>query len=133
MDPATATLTDAERLERAAWARLGLYELTAVVREISEALSIRAHLQGGGHPDLIWPLSIWIAAILDEHSLKHAREAARLGEQRLALQRVALAHVPAELRRAVERQISLYHFELEPFDLGRVAALKAELGRLDGR
>ena len=116
----------AERLEREAEdAIAGGFRLEDGIRLAGEALATRQAVQGDGHRDLIWPLSLWIEALgwmLDADS---AMEAARLGERRLALRRVALADAPDELARSVRELMDLY--KKNSLDPRRVDELRREL------
>jgi hypothetical protein len=116
----------AERLEREAEDTIaGGFRLEDGIRLAGEALATRQAFQGDGHRDLIWPLSLWIDALgwmLDADS---AMEAARLGERRLALRRVALADAPDELARSVRELMDLY--KNNSLDPRRVDELRREL------
>lgn len=124
----------ATQLEREAEDAIsGEVRLEDGIRLASEALSIRQAFQGEDHPDLIWPLSLWIEAVRYLPGVRHAREAARLGERRLALRKVALAGAPEELASSVRELIDLYTFENEPLDPSRAEELRRELaGGADG-
>ena len=119
----------AERLEREAHdAIAGFHD--GGIRPAGEALGIRQAFQGEGHRDLIWPLSLWIEALRRKHNPDSALEAARLGERRLALRRVALAGAPDELACSLRELIDLYTFEYDSFDPHRVDELRRELAAL---
>ena len=120
----------AERLEQEARDAIPEYRLEQAIELLREALSIREACQGESHPDLIWTLSIWIEALRWTHRLETAREAARLGERRLALRRIALAGAQDELVYSIRELISLYTFEDEVFDTRRVGELQRELTTL---
>src|SRR5262249_52967578 len=98
---------------------------------LREALAIREACQGEAHPDLIWPLSLWISALGCEHEPESALEAARLGERRLALRRTVLACAPDELAHSLRGLIGLYTFEDDVLDTGRVDELRRELAALE--
>ena len=120
----------AEQLEQEARDAIPEYRLDQAIELLREALSIREAYQGESHPDLIWTLSIWIEALCTKHRLETAQEAARLGERRLALRRIALAGAQDELARSIRALIRLYTFEDEVFDTPRVAELRRELTAL---
>jgi hypothetical protein len=124
----------AKRLEREAEdAIAGRFCLEDGIRLAGEALATRQAVQGEGHQDLIWPLSLWIEALRCLPGARNAMEAARLGERRLVLRRVALAGAPDELACSVRELMDLYTFENEPLDPRRVEQLRGELaGRTDG-
>jgi hypothetical protein len=117
----------AERLEREAHYAIAEFSLEDAVRLVREALAIREASQGEGHPDLIWTLSLWIEALRRKHQPESAREAARIGERRLALRRIALAGAPDELAFSLRELIILYTVEGEVFDTCRVDKLQREL------
>jgi hypothetical protein len=127
------TLADADRLERDSWVAIGAFELDEAARCAGAALEIREQAQGTDHPDLVWPLALWIEALLRRHDLASTKHAALLGERRFGLQRRVLAGAPAELERALQQQIGLYSFEYACFNREAVATLEKELGsRADG-
>ena len=114
----------ATRLEREAEdAIAGRFCLEDGIRLASEALAIRQAFQGEEHRDLIWPLSLWIEALRCLPGARNAMEAARLGERRLALRKVALAGAPDELGFSVRELMDLYTFKNEPLDPRRVEEL----------
>jgi len=120
----------ATRLEREAEdAIAGRFCPEEGIRLASEALAIRQAFQGEEHRDLIWPLSLWIEALRWMHHADSAMEAARLGERRLALRRVALAGAPDELACSVRELMELYTFENGSLDPRRVDELRRELAR----
>ncbi len=119
----------AERLEREAHDAIAGFHDDGI-RPAGEALGIRQAFQGEGHRDLIWPLSLWIEALRRKHHPDSALEAARLGERRLALRRVALAGAPDELACSLRELIDLYTFEYDSFDPHRVDELRRELAAL---
>ncbi len=80
-----------------------------------------------GFRDLIWPLLLWIEALRWMHHADSALEAARLGERRLALRRVALAGAPDELACSVRELMDLYTFENDSLDPRRADELRCEL------
>ena len=121
----------AERLEREADdAIAGRVCLKDGIRLASEALAIRQAFQGEEHRDLIWPLSLWIEALRCLPGARNAMEAARLGERRLALRKVALAGAPDELACSVRELMDLYTFENDSLDPRRVDELRSELAAL---
>jgi hypothetical protein len=120
----------AEELEPKAHDEILEYRLEEAVGRLREALAIREAYQGEAHPDLIWTLSLWIHALCRKHQPESALEAARLGERRLALRRMALAGAPDELARSLRELIDLYTFEYEVLDTGRVDELRRELAAL---
>lgn len=123
----TPTLDDADRLEREAWAAVADFHLDHAMAAAAAAHALRAELQGASHPDLIWPLSLQIEALVRRHRMASAQEAARLGEARLALQRLVLADSRDELVSALRGQLALYQFEGECFAPTAVAAIESEL------
>jgi hypothetical protein len=120
----------AERLEREAQDAIAGFRVEDGIRLAGEALAIRQALQGEGHRDLIWPLSLWIEALRRKHHPDSALEAARLGERRLALRRVALAGAPNELACSLRELMDLYTFEYDALDPRRVDELRRELAAL---
>jgi hypothetical protein len=120
----------AEQLEREAHDAIPEFRLEEAVGRLREALAIREACQGEAHPDLIWTLSLWIYALGRKHRPESALEAARLAERRLALRRMALAGAPDELARSLRELISLYTFECDVLDMGRVDELRRELAAL---
>jgi len=118
----------AERLEREAEDAIADgFRLEDGIRLAGEALATRQAFQGEGHRDLIWPLSLWIEALRWMHHADSALEAARLGERRLALRRVALAGAPDELACSVRELMDLYTFENDSLDPRRADELRREL------
>jgi hypothetical protein len=123
----------AERLEREAHdAIVDFFRLEEGLGLLREALAIREAVQGKGHPDLIWTLSLWIEALRRRHRPENALEAAHLGERRLALRRVALAAAPDELACSLRELMRLYTFEDYVLDMRRVDELRRELAALPG-
>jgi hypothetical protein len=117
----------AEQLEREAHDAIAEFSLEDGVRLLRKALAIREASQSETHPDLIWTLSLWIEALGRKHRPESALEAARLGERRLALRRMALAGAPDELEHSLRELIDLYTFEYDVLDAGRVDELRCEL------
>lgn len=118
----------ATRMERdAETAIAGRVYLRDGIRLAGEALAIRIAFQGEEHRDLIWPLSLWIEALRCLCTVGDALEAVRLGEQRLALRKVALAGAPDELAFSIRELMDLYIFKNEPLNPPRVEELRAEL------
>jgi hypothetical protein len=117
----------AERLEREAHAAIVEFSLKDGIRLLREALRIREASQGETHPDLIWTLSLWIEALRREHQPESAREAAHIGERRLALRRAVLAGATDELVHSLRELMELYTFEDDAFDTRRVDELQREL------
>jgi hypothetical protein len=118
----------AERLEREARDAIAEGRKEHGIGLAREALAIRQAFQVEGHRDLIWPLSLCISALGDPDS---ALEAARLGERRLVLRRVALADAPDELACSLRGLIDLYRLEgQELLDARRVEELRRELAAL---
>ena len=115
----------AERLEREAEDAIGRFRLEDGIRLAGEALATRQAVQSEGHRDLIWPLSLWIEALSWMLDADNAMEAARLGERRLALRRVALAGAPDELACSVRELMDLY--KNNSLDPRRVDELRREL------
>ena len=115
----------AERLEREAEDAIGRFRLEDGIRLAGEGLATRQAVQSEGHRDLIWPLSLWIEALSWMLDADSAMEAARLGERRLALRRVALAGAPDELARSVRELMDLY--KNNSLDPRRVDELRREL------
>ncbi|MES2643703.1 MAG: hypothetical protein V4850_29725 [Myxococcota bacterium] len=133
MEDTFQTLADADRLEHEAWNAIGAFELEGAARCAGAALEVREQEQGTDHADIIWPLALWIEALLRRHDLASAKHAALLGERRLGLQGRVLAGAPGELERALREQIGLYSFEYACFNGEAVATLEKELGsRTDG-
>ena len=114
-------------LEREAEDAIAGSRLEDGIRLAGEALATRQAFQGEGHRDLIWPLSLWIEALRWMHHADSALEAARLGERRLALRRVALAGAPDELACSVRELMDLYTFENDSLDPRRADELRCEL------
>ena|SRR5262245_32168837 len=127
---ADAALQKAEQLEREAHDAIAEFGLEDALRLVHEAHAIREVSQGDGHADLIWTLSLWIEALGRRHRPESALEAARLGERRLALRRMALAGAPDELQHSLRELIDLYTFEDDVFDARRVDELQRELDGL---
>ena len=120
----------AERLERDAGDAIAEGRREHGIRLAREALSIRQAFQGEGHWDLIWPLSLCIEVL--RRNPDSALEAARLGERRLALRRVALAGAPDELACSLRELMDLYMFEGRVLlDARRVDELRRELAALE--
>ena len=120
----------AERLEREAQDAIAGFRVEDGIRLAGEALAIRQAFQGEEHRDLIWPLSLWIEALRQEHHADSALEAARIGERRLALRRAAFADAPDELACSLRELIDLYNFEYDVLDARRVEELRGELATL---
>jgi hypothetical protein len=119
----------AERLEREARDAIAEGRQENGIRLAREALAIRQALHGEGHRDLIWPLSLCIEVLRRDPDT--ALEAARLGERRLALRRVALAGAPDELACSLRELMGLYRFEGQVLlDARRVDELRRELAAL---
>jgi hypothetical protein len=119
----------AERLEREARDAIAEGRQENGIRLAREALAIRQAIQGEGHRDLIWPLSLCIEVLRRDPDT--ALEAARLGERRLALRRVALVGAPDELACSLRELIYLYRFEGQVLlDARRVEELRRELAAL---
>jgi hypothetical protein len=129
-DSVDEAMRRAEQLEREAYDAIPEFRLEEAVGRLREALAIREACQGEAHPDLIWTLSLWIYALGRKHRPESALEAARLAERRLALRRMALAGAPDELARSLRELISLYTFECDVLDMGRVDELRRELAAL---
>jgi hypothetical protein len=100
----------AERMERAAHDATPEFRLEDAVGLLREGLAIREAYQGEAHPDLIWTQSLWIEALRRKHQPESAREAAHIGERRLALRRAALAGAPDELAYSLRELMDLYTF-----------------------
>ena len=116
----------AERLERDAGDAIAEGRREHGIMLAREALAIRQAFQFEGHQDLIWPLSLCIEVL--RRNPDSALEAARLGERRLALRRVALAGAPDELACSLRELMDLYMFEGRvPLDARRVDELRHEL------
>src|SRR5215468_6204568 len=113
----------AEQLEREAHDAIEGWPPDTAIPLLREALAIREAAQGEGHPDLIWTLSLWIEALGQKHRPEKAREAACLGERRLALRRAVLAGVPDELACSLRELMGLYSFEDQVLDIRRVDEL----------
>ena len=120
----------AEQLEREAHDAIAEFSLEDAFRLVREAFAIREASQGEGHPDLIWTLSLWIEALGRKHRLESALEAARLGERRLALRRMALAGAPDELVHSLRQLMDLYTYEYDVLNTVRVDELRRELDGL---
>src|SRR5215475_4303492 len=119
----------AERLERDAGDAIAEGRRERGLRLAREALAIRQAFQGEGHRDLIWPLSLCIEVL--RRDADSALEAARLGERRLALRRVALAGARDELACSLRELMDLYRFEGQVLlDARRVDELRRELAAL---
>ena len=119
----------AERLEREAGDAIAESRREHGIRLAREALAIRQALQGEGHRDLIWPLSLCIEVL--RRNPDSALEAARLGERRLALRRAALAGAPDEIACSLRELMDLYVFEGRVLlDARRVDELRRELAAL---
>ena len=108
----------------------------ALIEQIDKVIAWRTRTQGAAHPDLIWPLKLRIELPQEEYDLDLAREAAKFGERRLAIQRNALRDTPDELIEAIRTQARLYTFGDQTFDKRRsnelvleVAAMEAAHGR----
>jgi len=125
MGPEEEVKERAERLEREARDAIAGRRREDGIRLAREALAIRQAFQGEGHRDLIWPLSLCIEVLRRDPD--SALEAARLGERRLALRRVALAGAPDELACSVRELMDLYTFENDSLDPRRVDELRSEL------
>ena len=120
----------AERLERDAGDAIAEGHREHGIRLAREALAIRQAFQGEGHRDLIWPMSLCIEVLRRDPD--SAPEAARLGERRLALRRVALAGAPDELACSLRELMDLYMFEGRVLlDARRVDELRRELAALE--
>jgi len=120
----------AERLERDAGDAIAEGHREHGIRLAREALAIRQAFQGEGHRDLIWPMSLCIEVLRRDPD--SAPEAARLGERRLALRRVALAGAPDELACSLRESMDLYMFEGRVLlDARRVDELRRELAALE--
>ena len=120
----------AEQLEREAHDAIREWRLEDAVGVLREARAIREASQGEGHPDLIWTLSLWIEALRWKHQPESAREAAHLGERRLALRRAALAGTSDELACSLAELMDLYTFEYDVLDPRRVDELRREAATL---
>jgi hypothetical protein len=119
----------AERLERDARDTIAEGRREHGIRLAREALAIRQAFQGEVHRDLIWPLSLCIEVL--RRDPVSALEAARLGERRLALRRVALAGAPDELACSLRELMDLYRFGGRVLlDARRVDELRRELAAL---
>jgi hypothetical protein len=129
-------MRESEELEAALWDGLvrgflfGDERQDALAR-IESALVQREAAQGPLHSDLIWALSLKIEILRLEHSREATREAANVGERRLALRRLALRDAPEELLISLRELSQLYTFEYEALDPARVKALEDEIHRLD--
>jgi hypothetical protein len=117
----------AERLERKAHDAIAGCRPEDAITILREALAIRQAIQGEGHPDVIWTLSLWIEALRRQHRVESALEAAHLGERRLALRRAMLAGAPDELACSLRELMDLYTFECDVLDTRRVDELDLEL------
>jgi hypothetical protein len=126
-DSVDEAMRRAEQLEREAYDAIPEFRLEEAVGRLREALAIREAYQGEAHPDLIWPLSLWIYALGRKHRPESTLEAARLGERRLALRRTALAGAPDELAHSLRELIGFYTFEYDVLDTARVDELRREL------
>ena len=129
-------MREADDLEKAVWDWLvrGWFfgdERRDALAQVERALGLREAAQRPEHSDLIWPLSLKIELLRTHHSPDATLEAAQVGERRLALQRLALRDVPAELLRSLRELARLYAFENhQVLDPARVKALEAEIERL---
>ena len=118
-----------ERLEREARDANAEGRRERGIRLAREALALREAFQGERHRDVIWPLSLCIEVL--RRNPDSALEAARLGERRLSLRRVALAGAPDELACSLRELLDLYRFEGRVLlDARRVDELRRELAAL---
>jgi hypothetical protein len=124
----------ADEIESQVWDRV--LEGREYDRDLPDLLDALIRVRGsedrGVPDDAIWALSLKIHVLLMHHDIEAAREAAALGERRLALRRAVLAGHPEELACSLRELAALYSFELEGFSPERARALEDEAAAIEG-
>jgi hypothetical protein len=123
----------AEEIESQVWDRI--LDEREYDRDLPDLVDALIRMRGSEDTDVlddaIWPLSLKIHVLLARHDIEAAREAAALGERRLALRRAALAAHPDELAHSLRELAALYSFELESFSPERARSLEYEAAAIE--